>query len=271
MRRTEIMRELVNRGYDVEETNVVKNGVTLKGIVFNNGSNVRPTLYVNEDDDRDLATIVDSMVETFERSKAPDFDTNELFSKQYIYDHLRVGFQRAEDIEDVVKKSSDLDGIEEYLYCCVDSAPGNVASFKVKKSLLDHVGMTEDDAFHRAYENMHQETEIRSMAEIMAEMMGFMIPELTESQGTQMYVLSNKSKYRGAATWVDKESIKAFAERNNATKLLVLPSSIHEMIIVPVTDGMENLDSFTAMAKEVNGTQVSPEEQLSDRAYFVEV
>ena len=45
----------------------------------------------------------------------------------------------------------------------------------------------------------------------------------------------------------------------------ILPSSVHEMILIPLfTDDMESLSQ---MVKEVNATQLKPEDVLSDHAY----
>ena len=46
----------------------------------------------------------------------------------------------------------------------------------------------------------------------------------------------------------------------------ILPSSIHELLVVPKQDGME-LSDLEAMVQEVNATQVAPEEKLSDHVY----
>ena len=46
----------------------------------------------------------------------------------------------------------------------------------------------------------------------------------------------------------------------------LLPSSIHEALIVPDRPDME-VDSLAAMVREVNATQVAKDEQLSDHVY----
>lgn len=43
-----------------------------------------------------------------------------------------------------------------------------------------------------------------------------------------------------------------------------LPASIHEMLIVPDT-GLHDVDELEAMVKEVNETQIAPDEILSDK------
>jgi len=52
------------------------------------------------------------------------------------------------------------------------------------------------------------------------------------------------------------------------TKIVVLPSSVHEMLLVPYTEEM-SLEDFSAMVSEVNNTEVRPEERLTDRAYII--
>lgn len=48
----------------------------------------------------------------------------------------------------------------------------------------------------------------------------------------------------------------------------MLPSSVHEMLLVPYTEEI-SLDDFSAMVTEINGAEVAPEERLTDRAYIV--
>jgi hypothetical protein len=50
--------------------------------------------------------------------------------------------------------------------------------------------------------------------------------------------------------------------------LFVIPSSIHEMMIAPY-DSRFKLEELSAMVKEINETQVAPEERLTDRAYIL--
>ncbi len=49
--------------------------------------------------------------------------------------------------------------------------------------------------------------------------------------------------------------------------MLVLPSSIHEVIIMRWENGAE-YDEITEIVKEINRKEVMPEEVLSDSVYF---
>ena len=49
--------------------------------------------------------------------------------------------------------------------------------------------------------------------------------------------------------------------------LIILPSSVHEVILVP-DDGITGKEFYTDMVKEVNDAQVEPEERLSYNVYY---
>ena len=50
----------------------------------------------------------------------------------------------------------------------------------------------------------------------------------------------------------------------------IIPSSIHEVILIPDTLDMD-IRYMKAMVKEVNGTEVSPDEVLSDNVYRYDI
>jgi len=51
------------------------------------------------------------------------------------------------------------------------------------------------------------------------------------------------------------------------SSLAILPSSVHEMIVLPVKSE-EEAAAFCEMVHEINETQVDPEEVLTDSVYF---
>ena len=63
--------------------------------------------------------------------------------------------------------------------------------------------------------------------------------------------------------------MKAFAKKHHTKRIAVLPSSIHEMLLIPHVDDWEESD-LSSMVREVNLTEVAPEERLTDRVYFLE-
>ena len=80
----------------------------------------------------------------------------------------------------------------------------------------------------------------------------------------QMYVLSNSIKVNGASAVLDAKMMEDIAEK--VGDFYILPSSIHELLVVPVKSGMD-VESLENMVCEVNATQVQLEERLSDHVY----
>lgn len=83
---------------------------------------------------------------------------------------------------------------------------------------------------------------------------------------TQMYVLTNRSSMNGAACILYPNVLQEFAERIESD-LYILPSSIHEVILIK-DQGMEDANGLRNMVKDVNRTQLDPEEILSDQVYY---
>ena len=84
-----------------------------------------------------------------------------------------------------------------------------------------------------------------------------------------MYMLSNPLKNLGAACMVYPHVLEMAGEIIGED-FYVLPSSIHEVILVPECGTMEQSE-MDAMVEEINATQVAEEEVLSDHAYYYEI
>ncbi|MCF0127103.1 MAG: hypothetical protein HUJ70_00965 [Pseudobutyrivibrio sp.] len=80
----------------------------------------------------------------------------------------------------------------------------------------------------------------------------------------QMFIITNEARIQGAATMFYEDALSGLADQMG-TDLYILPSSVHELIAVSTDMGTP--ENLAEMVKEVNGTQVALEEQLSDHVY----
>lgn len=66
--------------------------------------------------------------------------------------------------------------------------------------------------------------------------------------------------------------LSEFGKKYNINKVVVIPSSIHEMLILSA-DILESvgMEELTEMVQDVNKNEVSDKEQLSDRAYILDI
>lgn len=90
--------------------------------------------------------------------------------------------------------------------------------------------------------------------------------EIENENNIKMYVLSNTKGINGASAMLYKNVIKDFANKINSD-LYILPSSIHEIILVPCKNQI-SYHELSEMVFDVNQTQVSPEEILSNKVYY---
>lgn len=90
--------------------------------------------------------------------------------------------------------------------------------------------------------------------------------ELSEVKDLQMLVLSNAKHVFGATVILYENLLTGMAERMQES-FYILPCSIHEVIILP-RRGEECVAELKEMIRNVNATEVSTQEILSDNLYF---
>lgn len=79
-------------------------------------------------------------------------------------------------------------------------------------------------------------------------------------------ILSNKNFMNGAALILCDEVMDKVVEHYKVNVLYILPSSIHEVIIIPDSDSVD-VEYLKNMVYEINRSTVAPEERLSDHVY----
>lgn len=87
----------------------------------------------------------------------------------------------------------------------------------------------------------------------------------SEDQG-MMYVLTNEKKMYGASCILYENLLQSYAEEFGES-FFVLPSSVHEVILVGISD-ITKPDYLSEMVHNINETEVEEEEVLTDSVYF---
>ena len=140
------------------------------------------------------------------------------------------------------------------------------ASVLVTNHMLETYGVAQEQLHQDAMQMMEKKEpmSIKNMDEIMYEMTGGMMGSL-EDAFSPMYVATNESKFNGAAVMTYPDFMDKAAEKLEGS-FYILPSSIHEIIMIPDYFGMKAAE-LKAMVTEINGTQVSRDEKLTDNVY----
>ena len=196
-------------------------------------------------------------------------ELDSMLNAENIMKNVRLGIQKSSD-QNILKRRSWLSGTEEYCYLKgVSTTRGN---FRVKmtESVIKSLGLTKPELWNAAKGNTFTDKDFccMSMISLIADMTG-MDESFLEGENIPMYVISNRDRLYGAVQILNRKALADWAEQNHISKLVILPSSVHEVIVIPVRGCCSDLDSLSSMVREVNRAEVMPHEQLSNRAYIL--
>ncbi len=158
------------------------------------------------------------------------------------------------------------------IFCCLlDSGPFTSATILIHNRHLQFWSITPDELSALARENTPRllSYELTDMADLLRDLTGQnMLPDVLPDTGhaSPIYVLSNQSRRNGSGCILYRDLLKEFADRLNSD-LYILPSSVHEVLLLPVCGGASATD-LSGMVKDVNLSQLSAEEILSDHVYY---
>lgn len=85
--------------------------------------------------------------------------------------------------------------------------------------------------------------------------------------GVPLKVLSNEKRIQGSICLLYPGVLDSLAHKEGHN-LYIIPSSIHEVILLPNSGKEPDATALKEMIREVNSTQVAPEEILSDNLYY---
>lgn len=103
---------------------------------------------------------------------------------------------------------------------------------------------------------------IRSIEDVLKEI----VPQNQDEGLIPLYVLTNTAGLHGACCILYEGVLKNFADQLGKD-LVILPSSIHEVILLPKDENLCPQD-LSHIVSEINQTEVSVEERLSNQIYL---
>ena len=272
----EAIKERMGDNTEVTMTEVIKNNdMKLTGVVIReDGAKVSPTIYIDgflseiTDGDMTVEEAVESILDTYEEHKAPDGIEEFLsrLNKEELLNNVEyqlVNREKNRERLEQIPYEEYLDLALIYRYRVSDVEDG-AAYLTVTRDLAKKLDITEEELAEAARKNEEsKEYKVVTMASVIAELMG-VSEEMLAQGGPQMYVASNESKLNGASAMLNVKWFRELADKVE-DDLYILPSSIHELIMVPASQ-METED-LREMVASVNATEVSENEILSNTVY----
>ncbi len=161
-------------------------------------------------------------------------------------------------------------------YCLLSKSPTENASVLIRNEHLCYWNVSVEDLLSLAQKNTPflLSSCCDSLAELLLPILEQLpVQEQTDTKNTfasasmvPMYVLTNQQRFLGACCILYDDVLKEIAERLDSD-LYILPSSIHEVILMPVTV-TESVPALSQMVCDINQSEVSAEEILSDHIYY---
>lgn len=136
----------------------------------------------------------------------------------------------------------------------------------INNRILDNYGITAEQLHEDAMANAPEQfpASVRSMQDVLADIMGIE-PEMMPDDPNGMFVATCNDGVNGAGCIFYPEFMDQAADKLGGD-FFVLPSSVHEVILLPDTGNM-SYQELESMVQEINASEVRPEDRLTDSVY----
>lgn len=276
------VQEFMGDNVNVQMKEVIKNnGIILYGlVVLEKECNIAPTIYLESfykeyKAGKEIGEIVKEIIQICNNEQGvKNLDMNFFEDYKKVKNRIMVKLVNRKKNEELLKQIPYIPFLDLAIifYYSIMNEYFDNGSILIYKEHLKKWNIDKDEFYQNAYQNTKEKLgcKIMNMAELITGLLNAPIENeeelFLENLRNSMFVMTNKTKFQGACCMLFTDCLNEFAEKIGKN-FFILPSSIHELILVPDT-GKENKKELCAMVKEVNETQVEPEEVLADHVYY---
>lgn len=271
----EINRILKDEEFYIEYNKVQKNNVNKEAyrLIPKTQKTCSPVAYCeNFENCSDNTEIAKELINIWNKGKSYEIpDIEELGSREFILKNVypKVVANTNNELIDgqhlVFKEFLDMFVI---YYVNIGADNEGTASYNVPEKMIANAGIDMEELHSQAIKNLEKEVSIKDMQDIIMNIIGITDEsEFDFSQApeeNQMLVLSKKDSMYGASVILCASVLEKLDSFWNG-EFVILPSSVHECISVR-SDGF-TLQEMKEMVMEINDTEVSPEDRLTDSVY----
>ena len=268
---------------EIKITEVTKNnGQLYHGLCMQaKDCNIAPTIYIDRyyqeyrNDLKGFEEILDEIIDIYHNNRiAKSVDVEGLLDFENIKDKIICELinyeQNKEQLEQIPYiPYHDLAIVFRILCTLDDKETGTILINHTHRAMWKNI--SEQELYDLAIVNTKRllGCKICDITQILKEHYADMEQDMFDEMFTDvvpMYVMSNDHCFKGAASLLNVERLEEFAVKHN-TDFYILPSSIHEIILLPVGTS-ENTEYLKDMVSQINHSEVSREDRLSNHIYF---
>ncbi len=279
-----IKEKMINeRGYEnVRLIDVRKNNdVILQGLCMGaadgEDSDISPTIYLNGMYEKYLeGATTEDILDLLERSYKDGanklkFNKNDFLDYEIVRKRLAfklINYEKNKSLLEEIPHTKVLD-LAMCFYYLLEDDKSCVASIQVRNEHLEMWGIARDILIRDALKNTPEMLKVKTitMGEFIRHL-GFtrdIFGDDDLEDDYSMIILTNEKKINGAGCFLYEEVLPKISEKMDAN-LYIIPSSVHEVILVP-DNGNIDLCYIKELVKEVNNTKVARDEILSYEVY----
>lgn len=256
--------------------NIVTKGAEQLHAITIGEDSVRPNFYVEYAKGETEEEIADFIVECYHSLDKPNISSETIAeitewekAKLRIVPCLQL---KGNNLDKSVVTVPFISDIELYFRIYLEECENGSMSVIVRNEQLECWNVSVDTVKECAFANI--DTKSFTFSDMLSVMLGIVadldnaeeMEEYLRETPNSMYVLSNKAKLNGASAILSNATLNKVKE-SIGEDFFIIPSSVHELIIVPQSTFAEPND-LRQMVKEVNDTQLEPNDKLSYDVFF---
>lgn len=268
------LEESLGNGYWCKTQYIIKNNdIQHFGIIVRNEDEmISPVIYIDNyyQNHMDIDYVVGDILNTLNKEcDEPKFDLDNFSNFESVKGQVQMRLINYESnrayLENLVYiKFLDLAIV--FHVGCLSNFKSGMCTITVTKDILQLWNIDESHLLEVAQSNMQKYTDyvLKDLISALSDLGDYSQPEGCE---VGMYVLTNSEGIFGAAQVVNQGVLSEVSKKLNSD-LILLPSSVHEWIILPDNLNTLSVDDLKSIVKEINTTQVAACDVLSNNVYY---
>lgn len=255
------------------------NGVKLRALTIKQPhSNISPTIYIDKfrewyESTHDIDEICNAIVEQNEENAVEQFDLMSVLDFNKAKTRICAKLINKAKNEQLLKgiPHRDFLDLSVVYYVYLENFEGT-ASMLIRNDMLTFWNVEEEEIYTYAMDNSPRlrPVSFMSIEEVIQRMPDCTLTfedEETEDEKLRIYVASSEQQTYGASVLLYPHFLQHVADTVQSD-FYVIPSSLHEILIVTDRNEQTNQNELLEVVQEVNFTTVSDEEILADNVYF---
>lgn len=265
-----VEKELGSEAVAERQTILKNNGVSAEGIVIRKpGGQIAPLIYLEEFyrrylDGESVESVSGRILEAYEECKEPpEWDYREILDFAKVRKKIVYKLVNARENQKLLQQVPHLPVLDLAIvfYLMISEGAFQNCSVLIKNDHMNLWKIPMTVLYEAAKENTP-----KLCPPVMRPLADFLdVPQEAMPEGP-VRILTNEQGVNGAAALLYPK-VPEYIYRQTGGNYYLLPSSVHEFLIVPEQAGI-SAQELSAMVREINGKEVEAQDRLSDHVYY---